>query len=106
MTCCETKCDGETTEKIREVTLSGSCGERRNLLNGGAEAAQSIWVVESCFSKTFTEPSDGGSAALTESTSGKSCAVAQKAASYSPNACSRTVELSLNGEGAFAASLG
>lgn len=81
------------------------CGERRNLFDGGAEAAQSIWVVESCFSKTFAEPSEGGSGALTESMSGKSCAVAQKAASYSPNACSRVVQLSWKGKGAFDASL-
>lgn len=87
------------------LSSGGVCGERRNLFDGGAEAAQSIWVVESCFSKTFAEPSEGGSGALTESMSGKSCAVAQKAASYSPNACSRVVQLSWKGEGAFDASL-
>lgn len=82
-----------------------TCGERRDLFNGEAKVAKSIWIAESCFLKTFNEPSKGGSVSLTESTSGKSCVVAQKAASYSPNACSRAAELLWNGKGAFSASL-
>lgn len=62
--------------------------------------SRSTSAVETCFSKTFTEVSDAGSAVLTDSASGKSCAGAQKAASHRPpNDSSRDVEQSLNGEG-------
>lgn len=81
------------------------CEEWRDLFNAGAETAQSTGVVESCFSKTFIEPSQGGDVALPELVSGKSCEAAQKAASYSPRACSRVVDPCLNGAGASAASL-
>lgn len=98
--------EGRPSRRWGPLSSGGVCWERRDLFNGGAgAAAQSIWVVESCFSKTFTEPSEGGGVALPERTPGKSCAVAQKAALYSPNACSRAVERSLNGEEAFTASL-
>lgn len=98
--------DDRPGRRRRPPSSGGACGEQRDRFKGGGgDASQSIWVVESCFSKTFTEPSEGGSVALTESTSGRSCAVAQKAASYSPNACSRAVELSLNGQGDVTASL-
>ena len=95
----------QSSRRWGPLRSGGMRRERRDLFTGGAEVPQSVWFVESCFSKTFSEPSVGESVTLTESTSGKSCAVAQKAASYSPNACSRVVELSLNGEGAFPASL-
>ena len=93
---------------LREGPLSsgGLCEERRGRFNGGAGVGQSIWVVGSCFSKILAEPSEAGSVALTVSASGKSCVVAQKVASYSPNACSRVLELSLNGDGAPSGSLG
>lgn len=76
------------------------CGQWRLFFAGGAETSRSTSAVESCFSKTFTEASDAGSVDLTDSASGKSCAGAQKAASYRPpNDSSRDVEQSLKGEG-------
>lgn len=48
------------------------CEEWRDLFNAGAETAQSAEVDESCFSKTFAEPSEGGGVALTKLASGKS----------------------------------
>lgn len=85
---------------------SGCLGEaRRSFFEGGAESSQSIWVLEeSCFSKTAAESFAGRSA--DSATTGKSCVVAQKAASYIPKACSSVRGLSVNGEGASNGPLG
>lgn len=78
----------------------GVHGQWRLFFNGGAKTSCSTSAVESCFLKTFTEASDAGGGVLADSASGKSCAGAQKAASYRPpNDSSRDMERSLNGEG-------
>lgn len=86
---------GSPPSRVLAPLKSGGLGQdRQGIFEGGAEQSESIWVLDgSCFSKT----SAGCSGELA---SGRSCVVAQKAASYSPKACSSVWELSVNGEGA------
>lgn len=102
---CEQPLLGDPPTQVLGPLSSGALEEdRQGFFKGGAESSQSTWVLDgSCFSKTFVERSAGRSV---ESASGKSCVVAQKAASYSPKACSSVRELSVKGEGASSGPIG